>query len=136
MYSIVLHRGAKVDLDELWVSDPLAAGAIYALLQEAKANQRVLETFTSHDFGAHETDRYHVAAWAEQQRKGRNLWRLKIWRLEHHGVRYRVVYALDPRKQRYFVLGIFSRDFDYDETDARTQRVLEVYDRLDIPRYD
>jgi hypothetical protein len=49
---------------------------------------------------------------------------------------YRIVYTLDPRKQRHFVLGVFSRDFDYDETDARTQRVLEVYDRLDIPRYD
>ena len=96
MYSIVLHRGAKADLDDLWVSDPFAAATIYALLQEAKANQRVLETFSSHDFGAYETDRYHVAAWAEQQRKGRNLWRLKIWQLERHGVRRRVVYALGP----------------------------------------
>jgi hypothetical protein len=134
--SIVLHSGAKADFDDLWAKDPESAGVIYALLQEAKGNQRVLETFTSHDFGAYETDRYHVAAWAQQQRKGRNLWRLKIWQLEHHRVRYRIVYAFDPRKQRYFVLGILPRDFDYDETDARTRRVLEAYERLNIPRYD
>jgi len=34
-----------------------------------------------------------------------------------------------------YVLGIFNRDFNYDETDARTRRVLQAYDRLDIPSY-
>jgi hypothetical protein len=133
--TIVLHRAAQADLEDIWESEPEIAAGIYAVLQEAKANQSVLDTFTSHDFGAHGTDRYHVSLWAAQQNKGRNLWRLKIWELEKHAIRYRVVYAFDPRIHRYFVLGIFNRDFNYDEADARTQRVLQAYDRLDIPSY-
>ena len=49
--------------------------------------------------------------------------------------RYRVVYALDPRVSRYYVLGVFTRDFNYDASDPRSQRVLALYDELDIPSY-
>ena len=135
MATIVLHRGADADIDAIWDDEPQIAAAILALLQEAKGNQLVLDTFTSHDFGAYGTEPYHVSVWAAQQRRGRNLWRLKIWELEKHAIRYRVVYAFDPRIHRYYVLGVFNRDFDYDESDPRTQRVLAVYDRLNIPEY-
>jgi len=133
--TIVLHRAAKADLEELWDSAPEVAAGIFAVLEEAKQNQAVMETLTTHDFGAYQTDRYHVSVWAAQQSKGRNLWRLKIWEFERHAIKYRVIYAFDPRIQRYFVLGVFDRDFNYDESDARTKRVIEAYDRLDIPSY-
>jgi hypothetical protein len=133
--TIVLHRGAQSDLDALWESDPESAAIILALLQEAKANHEVIDTFSSQDFGFGGTKPYNVQRWAAQQDKGRNLWRLKIWELERVRARYRVVYAFNPRIQRYYVLGVFDRDFNYDESDQRTQRVLEVYDRLDIPEY-
>jgi len=133
--SIVLHRGARADLETLWDEDPDAAGAIYALLQEIKGNQALLDALTTHDFGAQGTKRFHVSEWTAQQRKGRNLWRLKVWELDEQGIRYRVVYAFDPRIRRHFVLGIVDRDFNYDESDPRTRRILEAYDRIDIPKY-
>lgn len=135
MRSIVLHRGAQADLEALWDEDSDAAAAIYALLQEVKGNQALLDVLTTHDFGAHGTNRFHVSEWTAEQRKGRNLWRLKIWELEDQGIRYRVVYAFDPRLHRHFVLGIVDRDFNYDESDSRAQRILAAYDRLDIPKY-
>ena len=46
-----------------------------------------------------------------------------------------MVYALDPRISRYYVLGIFLRDFNYDISDPRTLRVLNAYDQLGIPPY-
>jgi hypothetical protein len=131
--TIVIHRGAVADLDALWDVDPEAAATITALLQEAKANQEILDSFTSQDFGAHGAKPYSVLRWSAQQRQGRNLWRLKIWDLERVRSAYRVVYGFDPQKQRYYVLGVFHRDFNYDESDPRTQRVLQAYDRLEIP---
>jgi hypothetical protein len=133
--SIVLHRGAHADLEAIWDEDPDSAAKIYALLQEVKGSQALLDALTTHDFGAHATQRFHVSRWLAQQRKGRNLWRLKVWGLNQHGIRYRVVYAFDPRIHRHFILGIVNRDFDYDESDPRTRRILEAYDRLDIPEY-
>jgi hypothetical protein len=140
--TIVIHRGAQDDLELVWNSDEEAAAAIETLLQEAKGNQAVLDTFTVQDFftfqdfGADSTQPYHIVRrWTAQQRVGRNLWRLKIWDLEDHLIRHRIVYAFEPRVHRYFVLGVFDRNFNYAESDPRTQRILAVYDNLDIPSY-
>jgi hypothetical protein len=130
-----IHKDAKVDLDLIWESDPDAAATIEALLQEAKTNRELLESFTCQDFGAFGVEPHHVTRWVEQQRKGRNLWRLKVWELEVQTPLYRVIYAFHPQKHIHYVLGVFDRNFNYDENDARTKRVLAIYDRLDIPTY-
>jgi hypothetical protein len=133
--SLKVHRDARADLDAIWDSDPDAAARLLALLQEAKTNKTLLDSFSCQDFGASGFESYHVTQWFEQQRQGRNLWRLKVWELEAAEPRYRVIYAFHPLKHIYYVLGIFTRDFNYEQTDARTQRVLAVYDRLAIPVY-
>jgi hypothetical protein len=135
VYTILVARAALRDLDEIWTVDSVAADTILALLQEAKVNQAILDSFTTQDFGAYRSADYHVDRWVAQQQAGRNLWRLKIWELENHAIKYRIVYALDPRISRYFVLGIFDRDFNYDESDPRTQRVLASYDSLGIDAF-
>ena len=135
MASIRIHKDASDDLDAIWESDPEAAGEIHALLQEAKTNQAILDSLTVHHFGEGYVERYRVTKWVEQQDKGRNLWALKIWDLEDHWPRYRIVYAFHPQTHAHSVLGIFTRDFNYDEGDERTKRVLRVYERLDIPSY-
>jgi len=112
-----------------------AAATIVALLQEVRTDPRIQELLTVDHFGEHATESFHVRRWVEQQRKGRNLWRIKIWDLESLGLTYRVVYALDPRFRRYYVLGVVHRDFDYDENDDRTKRMLAAYDSLGIPTY-
>jgi hypothetical protein len=134
-YSLVLHPAALADLDALWDEDPRSAALLTATLEQIKVDARLLESLTIRDFGAHGSELFHVDQWIEQQRDGRNLWRLKHWELEGEGRRYRVVYALDPRSSRYTVLGIFTRDFDYDRSDPRTRRVVADYDALGIPAY-
>jgi hypothetical protein len=135
LYSIVIHEDAEADLDALWEIDEDSTADIEALLEQAACDQKLLDTLTARDFGSGRSEEFHVEKWFEQQRKGRNLWRLKIWDLEDRGIRYRIIYALDPRISRYHVLGVVQRDFNYDERDARTQRILAAYDELGIPNY-
>jgi hypothetical protein len=135
VYSILISQLAIADISEIRKSDPDTADTIWALLQEAKHSQTVLDSLSVKNFGSHGNEPYNVDQWVAQQRQGRNLWRLKIWELEHLGIRYRIVYALDPRVSRYFVLGVFDRDFNYDESDPRTKRVIVSYDSIGIPDY-
>jgi mRNA-degrading endonuclease RelE of RelBE toxin-antitoxin system len=135
LYSIVIHEDAEIDLDALWEIDEDSTADIEALLEQAACDQKLLDNLTARDFGSNRSEEVHVEKWFEQQRKGRNLWRLKIWDLEDRGIRYRIIYALDPRISRYHVLGVVHRDFNYDERDARTQRILAAYDELGIPNY-
>lgn len=135
VFKLAIESGAKADLAGLWQTDPESAGVLQATLQQLAVDQQLLDSLTIKDFGAHGTEFIHVDRWVEQQRLGRNLWRLKHWELDGKGRHYRVVYALDPRVSRYYVLGIFTRDFNYDAADARTKRVIAAYDKLGIPAF-
>ncbi len=137
VFTLCYHPNARTDLAELRRRQPAAAAAIAALLEQAAADQDMLDSFTVHDFGAHGQADYHVARLAEQQGAGRdrNLWRIKIWGLEDQRLHYRIVYALDPRISRYTVLGIVPREFNYDESHPLTQRIVAAYDDLGIPTY-
>lgn len=133
VYSLKIHEEAVADLEDLWRTDPASAGALVALLQQIKADQRLLDSLTIHGFGSDRREAFNVVPWIEQRRLGRELWRLKHWVLEGKARRYRVIYALDSRASRYYVLGVFSRDFNYDRNDPRTRRVLVTYDSMDLP---
>jgi hypothetical protein len=131
---LFLHTDAESDLEELWSTDPEAAAQLTVFLEELKGDQDLLDRVTDHDFGTSPKHHpFHVSMWHEQQRKGRNLWRLKLWSLEANGKRYRLIYAFVPLKKHHYLLGIFprtNREFDYDAGDARTQRVIRAYKEL------
>ena len=135
VYTLVIAKAALADLTAIEQEDPDTANDLLVLLQEIKNSQVLLDSLTVRDFGAEATERFHVDAWAAQQTQGRNIWRLKSWDLENRGIRYRVIYALDPRISRYFVLAILPRDFDYDPRHPRVVELLRSYDRLGIPAY-
>lgn len=135
VYSLVIHTSAKRDLADIGRDDPDTENEIYALLQQIKGSQRLLESLTIKDYGLAPGSDFHVDQWQEQQRKGRNIWRLKFWDLESLGIQYRVIYAFDNRISRYFILAVLHRDFNYDENHPRCKQLLAVYDALGIPSY-
>ena len=135
VYQLLIAVAAKQDLATIGVDAPDTEAEILGLLQELKGSQLLLDSLTVKDYGLTRDAKFHVDVWGKQQNKGRNLWRLKIWSLEEHGIRYRVVYALDPRNSRYYILAILHRDFDYDEKHPRVQQLLAAYDRLGIPTF-
>lgn len=130
MFRLFVHDDAESDLEKLWDETPEAAARIGVLLQELEGNQDLLDRLTQHDFGNYRTAEFHVSKWLNQWNKGRDLWRLKVWDLEDKGLQYRVVYAFVPGKSQYHVLGIVSRDFDYDSSHPLSRRIIAAYQNL------
>jgi len=130
VFYLFIHVDAEDDLERLWEEEPNAAARIGALLEELEGNQDLLDRLTQHDFGNYRTADFHVSKWLDQWNKGRDLWRLKVWDLEDKGLQYRVVYAFMPGKSQYHVLGIVSREFDYDPHHELSRRIIAAYENL------
>jgi hypothetical protein len=128
--ALYVHDDAKADLLALREREPEAAGRILALLEQLEGDADLLDRLTQHDFGAYHSEDFHVSKWQDQWRKGRDLWRLKVWDLEDKGLRYRIVYAFQPRKHHYHILAIAPREFDYDENHPISRRILKTYQEL------
>lgn len=133
MLKLFIHTDAEDDLDGLWKTDPRSAARITVFLQELRGNEDLLDRLTCHDWGEKGVDPFNSQMWWTQQKRGRNLWRLKLWELELEGKQYRIVYAFVPQKGHHYVLGILPRkngDFNYEDGDPRTQRILNAYRNL------
>lgn len=127
---LFVHADAENDLEALWNEAPDVAARITVLLQELDGNQDLLDRLTQHDFGAYGTADFHVSKWVEQWKKGKDLWRLKVWDLEEKGLNYRIVYVFVPGKGHYHVLGIVPRGFNYEADHKLTRRILAAYQDL------
>mgnify|MGYP002713151868 CR=1 FL=1 len=130
MFSLLVHKDALEDFEEIWQSAPEDAARIATLLQEIKSSQALLDSLTEHGFGDAAVDGFNVKRWQEHWRDGKDLWRLKVWALGRHMLDYRVIYAYIPGKQRYHVLGIVHRSFGYERNHPITQRILAAYEDL------
>lgn len=131
MIALFIHDDAKADLLALRDSEPRVAGRILALFEQLEGDPDLLDRLTQHDYGAHHSADFHVSKWQEQWRKGRDLWRLKVWDLEDKRLRYRIVYAFIPGRLQYHILAITPRrDFNYEECDPLSQRILRAYEEL------
>ncbi len=130
--SLSIHPDAANDLRQLIATDQFAAGKVAALLQQAKHDPEIIATLLDHDFGDDHSAAYHVSKWLTFWNAGYNLWRLKIWIEPSGSLRYRIVYAYEPRTLRYHVLAIVHRDFDYQHDHDITQRIIKAYRGLGI----
>lgn len=130
--SLTLHPDAANDLRRLTESDRFAAGKVAALLQQAKHDPKIIDTLLDHEFGAGHSAGYHVSKWFEFWNVGYNLWRLKIWIEPSGSLRYRIVYAYEPKTLQYHVLAIVHRDFDYKTDHEITRRILKAYRELGL----
>lgn len=130
--TLTIHHDAANDLRQLMLSDRAAAGKVAALLQQAKHDPKIIDSLLDHDFGADHTAAYHVSKWYEFWNVGFNIWRLKVWIEPKGSLRYRIVYAYEPKSLQYYVLAIVHRDFDYKSDHEITSRILKAYKDLGI----
>lgn len=130
MPRLLIHKDAEQDLDELAQSQPRLAMRLVALLAEIGADPGLIELLTVHGFGSDQREPFSVSRWQAYWNEGLDLWRLKFWELEHQGLPYRVIYALKRGTGDYHVLGIVSRDFNYDPKHPTTRRILQAYQDL------
>lgn len=130
--TLTIHPDAANDIRQLMLNDRFAAGKVVALLQQAKHDPKIIASLLDHDFGADHTTAYHVSKWYEFWNAGLNIWRLKIWLEPKGSLRYRIVYAYEPKSFQYYVLAIVHRDFDYKSDHEITSRILKAYKDLGI----
>lgn len=130
--SLSIHPDAAADIRQLMATDKFAAGKVVALLQQAKVDPAIIDSLLDHDFGADHAAAYHVSKWFEFWNVGYNLWRLKIWMEPKGSLRYRIVYAYEPRSLHYHVLAVVHRDFDYKRDHEITSRILKAYKDLGL----
>ena len=129
MLSLTIHPDARLDLADLRTRSQAAWGRIAALLEQLKADPRLLDALTDHDYGAARTQPFTVSRIESQWHTGKDLWRLKIWDLEAQALPYRIIYAYEIRRQRYHVLGVIHRrGYNYETGHPFTQRILRAYD--------
>lgn len=134
MLKLSLHPDAQADIDELWKTVPEAAAKILVLIEQVRADPRLLDALTIHNFGDDRSEPFAISKvqsqWAgTRSRPGKDLWRLKLWDLERQQLQYRVIYAYEIRRLRYHVLGVINRkSYDYEPEHPFTQRVLRAYD--------
>ncbi len=129
MFSLSVHPDAVRDLADLKATSREAYARILALLEQIKNDPRLLEALLDHDFGADRRESFNVKRFESQWHSGRNLWRLKAWELDRHGLPYRVVYGYEIKRQRYHILGVIHhKGFNYESNHPFTQRVLHAYD--------
>jgi mRNA-degrading endonuclease RelE of RelBE toxin-antitoxin system len=131
--TLAVHPDAADDLQSIHArGERIDYGALLAFLQQAKSDQALLQTLAEDWFGEDGTAGYTVQKVISMHRKGRRIWRVKVLTLKGLAVGYRLLYAFDPRRDTFYVLGIPSRDIAYDQSHPRIQRVIAVYDSLDI----
>ena len=110
MPTLTIHPDAANDLRQLMVSDLFAGSKVAALLQQAKHDPKIIDSLLDHDFGVDQTADYHVSKWFEFWNIGFNIWRLKIWIEPKGSLRYRIIYAYEPKSLQYYVLAIVHRE--------------------------
>ena len=131
MLHLHIHEDAQRDIDALWETNEDAAATIITTLEEIQANPDTLDILTIHKFGNdRNVDEISIGKWQQLWRQGKDLWRLKIWELEHGQDRWRVIYAYIVHEQAFYVLGVVPRSFNYDPDHILSQRIIRAYNDL------
>ena len=134
LYSIAIHTDTDGDLEKLYLVDEDAAADIEVFLEEAKLNQRTLDSLTVNKYVNEEEPPFDVVELVELKRQKYNLWRVRLLWLDSNARDYRIVYAFNPTEMRYYVLAVVHRKFNYDVNHEITKRISAAYDKLGIPR--
>lgn len=133
MPRLAIHRDAADDLQSIKARGEGADhGAILAFLQQAKSDPDLLETLAENWFGEDGSAHYTVRKVVSMHQRGKRLWRVKVLTLKGMATGYRVLYAFDSSLHVFYVLGVLPRDIAYDQSHARIQRLVAVYDSLGL----
>ena len=121
--AIDILPGAESDLLELEVNDTIAFGVVVSFLEEAEADQSLIDKFTTHgdsDFGELVIN---VKRWMRASRAA-NLFRIRI--LDTPASNYRIVYGFDWRSRRIGILAVKPRwEIDYEINTKLAERIFE-----------
>jgi mRNA-degrading endonuclease RelE of RelBE toxin-antitoxin system len=105
-------EGAEQDIQALEDTDPEALAIVLAFLEEADADPKLIEKFTSRgnvDFQSHKVN---VKIWRTARRANANLFRIRV--LDTPATSYRIIYGYNWRTRQIGILAIVHKEsFDY-----------------------
>jgi hypothetical protein len=117
-----LLPGAKADLRELRRSNPDALAAVMTFLQEAEADEKLIEKCTTSGDSVFGTSLVNIKPWRAQRCRSNNLFRFRI--LDTPATVYRIVYGFDWRSRRIGILAVVHKDdFHYAITGDLATRI-------------
>lgn len=136
VYELIPHNDLLIDLKRILVTDPQVVYRTRELIEELRSNQDLLDRLSQQNYGAWPNKPkkdafFNVKMWAEAQKNGLNLWRLRDLSLAEKGLEYRLIYAFLPQKKQYFVLAIVEKNFDYDTNHPVSRRIFATYRSLE-----
>lgn len=137
MYELIVGDDASGDLEELLLTNRVAAVRIIALLEELADNQDLLDRLTQEGYGGKNPWKpppgavINIGKWVAAQKLGLNLWRMRDFELSRHGHEYRIIYAYNSKTDQYYVLAVVERAFNYEEQHPVTQRIFSACRQLD-----
>jgi len=139
-FELKVAIAAGRDLEAIRQSDPDAHDRITAVLDELRADQQLLQNLLEDRYGQRPGERYTATFGVQfigkfaRDTPRREVWRFKIWDLENHGVRYRIVYMFLPRRRPetrlFIILAIAPRAWNYEYADPLYDRITADYDRF------
>lgn len=134
VYSVVVHDDAEDDLSAIFELDEDVGATLATFLELLEeGNQDLLDRLTQRGFTNHNSPEFNVDEWQKAKSLKLNLWRIRLLSVDVAS-NYRIIYAFHAAEFRYYVLAILERSFNYEISDPRVKRIIEVYDALDIPR--
>jgi hypothetical protein len=131
-YSLSIHEDAERDLEALWSEDEESAAILEAFLEEVMDSQDLLERFSREDYAdtLHDPG-FDIKRW-QSLWKDYPVWRLRLFYVPWGAAVRRIVYTYHPGEQRYYILGILPRSFDYDPKHPLAKRIIRACEELGV----
>jgi mRNA-degrading endonuclease RelE of RelBE toxin-antitoxin system len=110
------------------MSDPDAFAVVVAFLQEAEADEELIDKCTTSGNVAIGSHRVNVKAWVAARSADMNLFRFRV--LDTPATVYRIVYGYDWHTRRLGILAVVHKDdFDYGLSSDLADRIQDDWDR-------
>lgn len=123
------------ELDRLYDIDEAAAALIDVLFEKLDGDADMLDRLCQPNNHYTYTPPFEIKRYAEMQRRGKNIYTLKVRDDQGALLPYRVLIGYHAQINTYYVLAVIQREIAYDTTDPVFRIVLERYGQCGIPDY-
>lgn len=135
MADLFISEEAENDLETIVDLFPDTVALFDALLETLIDEPHIIEVLNRPQVHVNHTPTIESKTFAAMQKHGKNVFILKVWDADGQLSPYRCLYAHDPQRDRYHVLMIIDRDFNYDTKDASYIELNRRYDALGLRNF-
>lgn len=139
MASLESHARAEDELDALFASevatDREAAAIFDAVLDELSNNGPMLDELCIPQNYFKNTPSFEIKKYAEMQKRGFNIYILKVRTKNGNTPKYRALIGHDAQRDIYWFLAILDREIDYDPSDPSFSDSVKRYAECGIRTY-